>query len=122
MERPKTNKDIFALSIRQAAASLRSKDCDSAYSQIVEAMRTDPDAPQPHNLLGIFYELSGDGNMARRHYRAAYSLDPTYKPACRNLERICMDFDDRLPIYDFGDVPEDTDTNTSKKLNTTVHR
>lgn len=110
--------DMFAQNIRQATLSLKDNNYDSAYNMIVEAMRADPSAPQPHNLMGIFYELSGDGNMARRHYRAAYSLDPTYKPACSNLERICTDFDNKLPTYDFGEIPEDADAKTAKNKRT----
>ena len=41
-----------------------------------------------HNLLGILAEFTGDLNMACKNYRASYSLDPTYKPASRNLDRI----------------------------------
>lgn len=115
MNIPNTDKDNFSKNIRQAADSLRSRDCDCAYSLIVEAMRADPDAPQPHNLMGIFYELTDDGNLARRHYRAAYSLDPTYKPACSNLERICTDFGNKLRTYDYGDTVEETDSNLNSK-------
>ena len=114
MNNCETDKDIFFQNIKQAAVSLQGKNCDIAYSLIVEAMRINPDAPQPHNLMGIFYELTGNGNMARRHYRAAYSLDPTYKPACSNLERICTDFDNRPRAYDYGDVPEEPYADTSK--------
>jgi len=39
-------------------------------------------------LLGIIGEITGDLSLAGKHYRAAYALDPTFKPACRNLERI----------------------------------
>lgn len=114
MNIPNTDKDTFTQNIQRAAESLRNKDSDIAYSLIVEAMRINPDAPQPHNLLGIFYELSGNGDLARRHYRAAYSLDPTYKAACSNLERICTNFDDRQSTYDFGEIPEATDAKTGK--------
>jgi hypothetical protein len=32
--------------------------------------------------------MTGDFQSARKHYRAAYALNPAYKPSCRNLERI----------------------------------
>ena len=100
--------DMFSIYIAQAAQSLRNKEFEKAFGLIIETLRLDPDAPQPHNLLGILYELQGDGSRARRHYRAAYSLDPTYKPACKNLEQICTMFDDKKAhIYDYGDEPED---------------
>ncbi|MHB8074065.1 hypothetical protein [Desulfosporosinus fructosivorans] len=48
-----------------------------------------------------------DDDLARKHYRAAYALDPTFKPAIRNLERIST-FDNRYgrDHIDFGDQPE----------------
>lgn len=115
MNNPAIYKDMFAQSIRQAAECLRSKDCDNAYGLIVEAMRIDPNAPHPHNLLGIFYEITGDRDLARRHYRAAYSLDPTYKPACSNLERVCMDHYNKQRSFDFGDLPDETDAHSGIK-------
>jgi Flp pilus assembly protein TadD len=67
-----------------------------------------PSAPEPHNLLGIWFDINGNEDTARRHFRAAYSLDPTYKPACNNLEQICAMFQySQKPSYDFGDEPKD---------------
>ena len=43
--------------------------------------------PEPHNLLGAIYELKGDILQAKKHYRAALDLDPTYIPAKENLHR-----------------------------------
>jgi hypothetical protein len=38
--------------------------------------------------MGAVMELRNDPIEARRYYLAAYSLDPTYQPAIKNLERI----------------------------------
>lgn len=78
----------FERKVKQAEAALRARDMTRARADIAEAMALDMDAPQPHNLLGILYEMAGDFQAARKHYRAGYALDPTYKPCCRNLERI----------------------------------
>jgi len=100
--------DRFTLCILQAVKSLRTCDYEKSFKLIGEAMRINPDAPHPHNLLGILYELTGDSNKARRHFRAAYSLDPTYKPACKNLDQICTVFgNDKLHTCDFGDETEE---------------
>ena len=62
-----------------------------------------PDAPEPHNLLGIWFELKGNEDKAHRHYRAACALDPTFMPARKNLERICRVFDIKnQKTYDYG--------------------
>lgn len=84
-------------------AALRGGDVNGSRAEIAEAMAMEMDAPEPHNLLGILYELTGDYQTARKHYRAAYALDPTYAPSCRNLERITgYDFRTKLADVDFG--------------------
>lgn len=89
--------------IAETAAALRTKDLPLAKTGISEMMAQYMDAPEPQNLLGILYELLGDYQAARRHYRAAYALDPTYKPCCRNLERITSyDFSTKITDMDFG--------------------
>lgn len=111
-----TTNDVFKDRITQAADHLRCCDFETAYDLITQAMHIEPDAPQPHNLLGIWFELRGDGDKARRHYRAAYSLDPTFAPACKNLEQISTAFDNKIPrTYDFGDQTEETSRRETEK-------
>lgn len=78
----------FAHKLASASKALKTHDFPKARADIAETMMLNPDAPEPHNLLGIYYEMTGDYCAARKHYRAGYALDPTYKPCCRNLERI----------------------------------
>ena len=95
--------NAYTIAINKAVDSQRKGDIQSAKSYISEAMTLSMDTPEPHNLLGILSEMKGDDNTARRHYRAAYALDPTYKPSCRNLERL-VKFE-WVPIqrnYDYG--------------------
>ena len=93
----------YRLKIEGVVATLRAKNLSTVHQDIVAVMVMDIDAPEPHNLLGIFYELTGDYQAARKHYRAAYALDPTYKPSCRNLERITSyRFDTAISDMDFG--------------------
>jgi hypothetical protein len=100
--------DKFIQCVDSAIGSLRQTQSCESFDLIVKAMCMNPDAPQPHNLLGIWYELNMDGDKARRHYRAAYSLDPAYKPSCKNLERICTLYDHSKPrSIDYGDEPEE---------------
>lgn len=102
MKKTEIRPDEFIKAIIQAADLLQKNDFESSHAQIAYAMALNMDAPQPHNLLGILYELVGDENAARKHYRAAYALDPTYKPACRNLERLVLGGWEPRQNYDYG--------------------
>jgi lipoprotein NlpI len=96
-------RQAYRYKIADIAASLRAKDLPKAKTDIAETIALHMDAPEPQNLLGILYELLGDYQSARKHYRAAYALDPTYKPCCRNLERITSyDFSVKISDIDFG--------------------
>lgn len=100
--------DIFSQTIADAIEALKNKKIDSGYKLISKVILLNPDAPEPHNLLGILAELKGDDLLARKHYRAAYALDPTYKPACRNLERLVIfEWGRQKRDYDFGDAEID---------------
>ena len=58
------------------------KECEE---KICLAMSQFPDAPEPHNLLGILLEKMGRHTKAMRHFRASLDLAPTYRPASQNL-------------------------------------
>ena len=60
---------------------------DSALEHLRRAVYFDPSRPEAFNLMGAVLEIRRDLNEARKHYRAALSLDPTYVPARKNLER-----------------------------------
>jgi len=107
MNKPEIFSDTFTQYVKQATDRLRRHELEEAYKMIIEAICLNPDAPEPHNLLGIWFELKMDEDKARKHYRAAYALDPTFKPACKNLERICTMFEYRRIPYDYGDEPEE---------------
>jgi len=57
-------------------------------------------------------ELGGETALAGKHYRAAYALEPSYKPAARNLDRITSiryRMDNVAP--DYGDGVETVEEN-----------
>lgn len=97
----------FETYIEKAIIEIKNSNLSQTYEYIHIAMAQDDSSPKPHNLLGIIAELSGDLNLAGKHYRAAYALDPTFKATYRNLERITK-FYYRLDIknIDFGDTAE----------------
>lgn len=82
------NLTLFNSYIENAVKNLKNREFDRAKEYIILAMIEDNDSPKPHNLLGIYYEMNGSFNLARKHYRASLSLDQTLKSANKNLERI----------------------------------
>lgn len=66
------------------------KEYDKAENYLKKSLVKDIDSPEPHNLLGVLAENRRDFERAGKHYRAALDLDPTYKPAQSNLERIAQ--------------------------------
>jgi CheY-like chemotaxis protein len=53
-----------------------------------KAIAADPAQPEGYNLLGALLEIKGDGLEAQKFYRAALEIDPTFKPAQANLDRV----------------------------------
>lgn len=96
----KNEKVPFQNIIEETVEALKNGALKNAEKLILVLVSMDIDAPEPHNLFGIFAELTGDEDIARKHYRAAYALDPTYKPACRNLERLV--FGSKSRGFDYG--------------------
>lgn len=85
----KKNKRDFYQLIKEARHGLHKSNKDAAYQIILHALMLNPNAPEPQNLLGIWYEQKNNADLARKHYRAAYALDPSYHPATSNIERMC---------------------------------
>lgn len=79
-----TPKEIFELcvSVRKLAENGEYEKC---FNMICKIMGQYPHAAQPHNLLGIVLEHCGEHVMAMKHFRVACALDPTYKPALKNI-------------------------------------
>ena len=74
---------------------------------ICQAMGEFPNAPEPHNLLGIVMEKEGDHAGAMKHFRAAYALDPTYLPARQNLDHYGTFYSRGGCAYDESDCPQE---------------
>lgn len=94
--------------VRLAIKDLKENDYKQAEIDIKQAMLINPHSPVVHNLYGILEELLMQDNLARIHYRAAYALDPTYKPAIWNLDRISSFHYRYNKDIDFGENPEIT--------------
>lgn len=74
--------------LEYAKKCILEKDFDKADAYLKKAVMEDVNAAEPHNLFGVIAEYNGDFAAAGKHYRAACALDPTYKPADRNLQRL----------------------------------
>lgn len=61
------NSIVYKTYIREAAAKLKCHNMDESFVLIMRALTMDSDAPEPHNLLGIYNELKGNEAMARKH-------------------------------------------------------
>ncbi len=110
MKNKETSPNVFNLTITEAIKLLQKKDIKAAMSVISNAITLNMHAPEPQNLLGILCEIQGDDNTARKHYRAAYALDPSYKAACRNLERlVAFEWEPQNREYYYGDETEEND-------------
>jgi uncharacterized protein HemY len=79
---------VYYLNITKAINSIKEKDYTDALKYITDAISVNQNQPEAHNLLGVLAEKRREYELALRHYRAACALDPSYKPANRNLDRI----------------------------------
>ena len=99
------NQNFDALSelcceIRKA---VRAGQFESCIQPICNAMAQFPDAPHPHNLMGIVLEKLGRHSDAMKHFRASYALDPGYTPATVNLESYGTFYGNGLCAFDESD-------------------
>lgn len=78
---------------------------EACLEHICNAMEKYPHAPEPHNLLGIVLEKTGDHGSAMKHFRAALALDSTYLPANHNLVTYGTFRPRGKCAFDEGDVP-----------------
>ena len=67
-------------------ALIMDKEYESAEDLICRSMARYPHSPQPHNLLAIVLEQTGNHCIAMRHFQAALALDPDFLPAKYNLQ------------------------------------
>ena len=77
----------YASSIELAKRRIGDRHFDAAVEHVRKAISLDPGRPEAFNLLGALMEIRGDRIEAQKNYRAALSLDPSYEPAIKNLQR-----------------------------------
>lgn len=67
---------------------------------VKKAISLETDKPEAYNLLGTILESKGDKLEGQKFYRTALEIDPTYKPARANLDRLTFRREDT--DIDFG--------------------
>jgi DNA-binding response OmpR family regulator len=77
----------YGSSIELAKRCIGDRHFDAAIEHVRKAISLDPARPEAFNLLGALMEVRGDRLEAQKNYRAALSLDPSYEPAIKNLQR-----------------------------------
>jgi len=77
----------YTSSIELAKRSIGDRHFDAAVEHVRRAIFIDPGRPEAFNLLGALMEIKGDRIEAQKNYRTALSLDPSYEPAIKNLQR-----------------------------------
>jgi DNA-binding response OmpR family regulator len=90
--------------IDEARQRIREGGLESAWEFTRRAVAADPARAEAYNLLGVLLEIKHDRLEAQRFYRAALEIDPTYRPAGENLERITISH--RLGSIDLGEGGE----------------
>lgn len=98
------NEDLAAV-ITQARQMINAHDFSGCEKLLRRAMSDYPDNAVPHNLMGILCEKQNDHVKAMKHFRAAWALDPTYKPALKNLDSFSQMFAiDKNFVFDESDL------------------
>jgi DNA-binding response OmpR family regulator len=77
----------YGSSLELAKRCIGDRHFDAAIEHVRKAISLDPGRPEAFNLLGALMEIQGDRIEAQKNYRAALSLDPSYEPAIKNLQR-----------------------------------
>jgi DNA-binding NtrC family response regulator len=83
-ERKTTDYDSY---IELAKRCVQDRHMSAAMEHVNKAISINSSRPEAFNFLGALVEIKGDQREAQKYYRAAISLDPTYEPAQKNLER-----------------------------------
>lgn len=87
----------YQSTLRSAKKLARKRQFDNALTQAKKAIGVDPSNPEAFDFLGQIQETLGDFENARKSYRAAISLDPTYQSAKDNLDRATNNFTNIRP-------------------------
>jgi len=78
----------YSVHIELAKRCVSDRHFRASTEHVRKAIAIDASRPEAFNFLGALQEIQGHVLEAQKNYRAALSLDPTYKPAHANLMRV----------------------------------
>jgi Flp pilus assembly protein TadD len=70
---------------QRAAALIRRQQFDQGMTLLQEILARSPNDSRAHNLMGIALTASGRAEEANTHFQKAFSLNPQFYPALKNL-------------------------------------
>lgn len=86
-KRRKEKPEDYTFFTASARERIRGNLLDIAIEDLKTAISIDPGKAEAFNLMGAVCELQKDEAGARKYYRTAYWVDPTYEPSRLNIER-----------------------------------
>lgn len=86
-KRRKEKPEDYTFFTASARKHIRGNLFDIAIEDLKTAISIDPGKAEAFNLMGAVCELQKDDAGARKYYRTAYWVDPTYDPSRLNIER-----------------------------------
>jgi len=94
------NLNHVIVEVRELIGRHEYRECEKVIRQ---AMSDYPDNAVPNNLMGLLDEKKGDHLNAMKHFRAAWALDPSYRPVLMNLDCFGTVSSDKVFIFDETD-------------------
>ena len=73
--------------IARAKSAINKRNFEAAENLLNKATNFNFEEPAIYNLLGAIEEIRGNHSEAMDRYRTALNMDPSYKPAQKNLDR-----------------------------------
>jgi DNA-binding NtrC family response regulator len=80
----------YATNLDRVQACVERGHLEAAIAHLRMTIALNPERPEAYDLLGMIHERYGELELARKYFQIALVLDPTFEPAARNLERLCI--------------------------------
>ena len=95
----------YVMLLHRSIAALKEGQPLLAERLLHQALFRQPERPEAYNLLGVLVECTGDWLNSQKFYRAALNMEPTYRAAWNNLQRVTSTGNKCGPV-DYGETSE----------------